>query len=290
MSWTSLHDIVLCKEIIFVNPYSAKKNSVQRSALWQKIADNLNSVKQPHFIVDKRAVWDHIGILLQRFKKQGAQELKESLITPERTELDAAVEQIIALEESADTELQEAIDKNKEKLEADRRKAEDMREKAIETMGKTQKRKSEEESSKAKKSRRSGSEAIKYLKERAVEDLKLKSQEIELKKQEKEKLQALQAQQTLMFQSMLEQQQAQQKQEKDSMAEMFKTMIEQQQQQQKQVQDMQSLFLIQQQTQTQALMGIIEKLVPKWRCWSLKVHLFMLFGCLKDMWVFLLKF
>lgn len=120
MSWTSLHDIVLCKEIIFVNPYSAKKNSVQRSALWQKIADNLNSVKQPHFIVDKRAVWDHIGILLQRFKKQGAQELKESLIAPERTELDAAVEQIIALEESADTELQEAIDKNKEKLEVSR--------------------------------------------------------------------------------------------------------------------------------------------------------------------------
>ena len=56
-----------------------------------------------------------------------------------------------------------------------------MREKEIETMGKTQKRKSEEGSSKAKKSRRSGSEAIEYLKEREVEDLKLKSQEIELK-------------------------------------------------------------------------------------------------------------
>ena len=56
MSWTPLHDIVLCKEIISVNPYSAKKKSVQRSALWQKIADNLNSVKDPHFIVDKRAV------------------------------------------------------------------------------------------------------------------------------------------------------------------------------------------------------------------------------------------
>ena len=112
--------------------------------------------------------------------------MKESGITPERTELDAAVEQIITIEESADTELQETIDENKETLEADRRKAEDMRENAMETMGKTQKRKSEEGSSKAKKSRRSGSEAIEYLKERAVEDLKLKSQEIELKKQGKE--------------------------------------------------------------------------------------------------------
>ena len=263
MSWTPLHDIVLCKEIIFVNPYSAKKKSVQRSALWQKIADNLNSVKDPHFIGDKRAVRDHIGILIQRFKRQETQELKESGITPERTELDVAVEQIIAIEESADTELQEAIDENKEKLEADKRKAEDMREKAMKTMGKAQKRKSEEGSSKTKKSRRGGSEAIEYLKERAVEDLKLKSQEIELKKQEKEHLQAIQTQQTQMFKSILEQQQAQQRQEKESMAQMFKTMIEQQQQQQKQVQDMQNLFLIQRQTQSQALIGIIENLVPK---------------------------
>ena len=58
---------------------------------------------------------------MQRFKRQEAQELKESGITPERTELDAAVEQIIALEESADTELQETIDENKEKLVADRK-------------------------------------------------------------------------------------------------------------------------------------------------------------------------
>ena len=108
--------------------------------------------------------------------------MKESGITPERTEVGAAVEQITAMEESADTELQKAIDENKEKLEADRGKADDMREKAMETMGKTQKWKSDEGSSKAKKSRRSGSEAIEYLKERAVEDLKLKCQEIELKK------------------------------------------------------------------------------------------------------------
>ena len=83
-------------------------------------------MKDPHFIVDKRAVRDHIAILIQRFKRQEAQELKENGITPERTELDAAVEQIIAMEESGDTELQEAIDENTEKLEADRKKPEDM--------------------------------------------------------------------------------------------------------------------------------------------------------------------
>ena len=33
MSWTPLHNLVLCKEIFFVNPYSAKKkvHSMQRA-------------------------------------------------------------------------------------------------------------------------------------------------------------------------------------------------------------------------------------------------------------------
>ena len=28
MNWTPLHNLVLCKEIFFVNPYSAKKKKV----------------------------------------------------------------------------------------------------------------------------------------------------------------------------------------------------------------------------------------------------------------------
>ena len=91
--------------------------------------------------MEKRSVRDHIGILVQRFKRQQAQELRESGISPERTELDAAIEQIIAFEESADTEQQEANDENREKLQADRKKAEDVRKKAMETMGETKRNK-----------------------------------------------------------------------------------------------------------------------------------------------------
>ena len=119
MNWTLLHNLVLCKEIIFVNPYSAL---IQRSALWQKIAENLNSVKDPCFIVEKRSVRDHIAILIQRFKRQQAQELRESGTTPQHTELDTAIEQIIAMEESSDTEQQEMNDENRGKVEADRKK------------------------------------------------------------------------------------------------------------------------------------------------------------------------
>lgn len=144
MNWTPLHNLVLCKEIIFVNPYSAKKKSIQRSELWQKIAENVNSVKDPCFIVEKRSVRDHIAILIQRFKRQQAQELRESGTTPQHTELDTAIKQIIAMEESSDTEQPEMNGANRGKVEADRKKAEDMRQKALETMGKTHKRNSEE--------------------------------------------------------------------------------------------------------------------------------------------------
>ena len=93
-----------------------KKKSIQRSALWQKIAENLNCVKDPCFIVEKRSVRDHISILIQRFKRQQAQELRESGTTPQHTELDAAIEQIIAMEESSDTEQQDMNDENRGKV------------------------------------------------------------------------------------------------------------------------------------------------------------------------------
>ena len=99
------------------------KKSVQRFQLWQKIAENLNSVKDPCFIVEKRSVRDHIAILIQRFKRQQAQELRESGTTPQHTELDTVIEQIIAMEESSDTEQQEMNDENRGKVEADRKKA-----------------------------------------------------------------------------------------------------------------------------------------------------------------------
>ncbi|KAK2564546.1 hypothetical protein P5673_011996 [Acropora cervicornis] len=206
MNWTPLHDLVLCKEIFFVNPYSAKKKSIQRSALWQKIAENLNSVKDPCFIVEKRSVRDRIAILIQRFKRQQAQELRESGTTPQHTDYGAM--------ESSDTEQQEMNDENSGKVEADRKSSLDMRQKALETMDKTHKRNPEE------------GRALEYLKERAQQDQALKQEELELKKQENERLQNIQTLLIQMFKVMMDQQQQVQKQEKDDMSKMFKTLLD----------------------------------------------------------------
>ena len=117
-------------------------------------------------------------------------------------------------------------DENKGKVEADRKKAEDMHQKALETMGKTHKRNSEEGSActRAKKSRKSGTGALEYLKQRAQQDQALKKEELELKKQENERLQNIQPQQIQMFKVMMDQQQQVQKQEKDDMSKMFQNL------------------------------------------------------------------
>lgn len=230
--------MVFCREIIFVNPFSAKKKSVQRSALWQRVADTLNSIKDPIFFADKRSVRDHIGVLVQRFKRKEAKELKESGKSPTKTELDEAVEQIIVMEESADEQHDLEDGEKRDKMEGDGLKAEEMHRTAMETLGKTQKRKSEEGQSKAKKSRRSGSETVEFLKLKAEQDMDIKKQELDLRKQEQEKMAIAQNQQTYMFNQMLKQQQEQHNQ-------------------------MQSLLMHQQQLQTTARMKIIETLVPK---------------------------
>jgi len=120
-------------------------------------------------------------------------------------------------------------------------KAEEMRKTAIETMGKTQKRKSAEGHFKAKKCRRSGSETLEFLKLKEEQDMDVQKQELDLRRQEQEEMVEAQNQQR----------------------DMFKQMIKQQQEQQKQRHDMQSLAMLQQRQQTTALMKIIETLVPK---------------------------
>ena len=129
--------MVFCREIIFVNPFIAKKKSVQRSALWQRVADTLNSIKDPVFFfvffVDKSSVRDHIGVLVQRFKRKETKELKESGISPTKTELDETIEQVIAMEESADEQHHLEDGEKRDKMEGDRLKAEEMRRTAMET-------------------------------------------------------------------------------------------------------------------------------------------------------------
>ena len=152
------------------------------------MATTLNNCSCLAFNVDKRSVRDHVGILQNRHKKKLRAEEKATGIVPdEPTELENLLEQIIALEESAEAEQQETGREKNRKIESDRAKAEDIRLKAMEKLKDTQKRQSDGmEDNQSKQPRRSGSSAISYLSQRADINYELKQEELKLKRDRQE--------------------------------------------------------------------------------------------------------
>ena len=70
MYWTEQHNIILCREVVFENPYIYKKGSLQRSETWKKIVDVLNKCPLSQFNVDHRAIRDHINVLVNKYKRK----------------------------------------------------------------------------------------------------------------------------------------------------------------------------------------------------------------------------
>lgn len=78
-TWTQMHDIVLVREVLAVNPFKFPKGTSERAKLWEKIASNLNVNQFPKFDVNLRSVRDHVNlVLLKRYKQKVAAEAKAS--------------------------------------------------------------------------------------------------------------------------------------------------------------------------------------------------------------------
>ena len=55
MTWSTVHDEMLCREILVVDPFTGtKKGTVARGTRWEEVAENLNKIQQIYFKVDKR--------------------------------------------------------------------------------------------------------------------------------------------------------------------------------------------------------------------------------------------
>lgn len=132
-------------EVVSENPYKTRKGSSQRSKIWDRIANTLNTCPKPVFAVDKRSVRDHVGILINRMKKKlRAEERSSGIAPPEPTELENLVEEILALEETADVEMKEDDENVKGKAEKEAAKVTDTKLKALEKVSETMKRHSGE--------------------------------------------------------------------------------------------------------------------------------------------------
>ena len=243
MEWTEQHDVFLCREILAVDLFKTKKKTTKRAEMWQKIADNLSSYGSPKFSVTKRAVRDRYGIISDKYKKKIRSEEKASGIQVDETELGVLLEEVVERENLAEEECNEG----KKKMEDEKQKAVDIRKTAMESLSQTRKRKVSEESA-GKKSRRSGSEAIDYLREKSREELRIKEEEMQLKK-EQQALEVRQHEAGIKRHEAMEQMMAQQQQQ------MLKLMQDQQQQ----TNNFQNMMA----QQSQLLAGLVAKLLPK---------------------------
>ena len=187
---------------------------------------------------------------MSKFKAKNREEERASGISPEIQEIDTLLEEMCEKEEEAKNK--PSTGNKKQSLRKEKATAEEMQFKAMETMGETQKRVEKTNGVvPGKKSTKSTGDAIGYLQKKVEEEMALKREEIEIRKQEEARGSRISEQQTKMQQDMLKI--IQQQQEKQH---------RQQGNQQQTLQFMQSM-LNQQQQQSQAMLALIERLAPK---------------------------
>ena len=163
MIWTDEHDECLVREILVVEPYQYKQGTIRRGEAWSQIAEIVNSIDEPKFRVNQRAVRDRYTLLEKTFKRKMREEEKASGVDPpELTDTELAIQELI--DKFSDATLHVA-DCDKEN--ADKTAAVEMRRKSLETFSESKKRNSvdsDDESPKCpKKTKGSGTETLNFL-------------------------------------------------------------------------------------------------------------------------------
>ena len=154
----------------------------------------------PKFKVAKRSCRGRWTLLRTKYKRWMSEEIQATGIDAEVGELDEIIEDLIGKEDAA-------IDSDKEgkkKAEADKKAAEEIRIKAMERFGKTSKRGGEDgEEGAKKKKRRSGSDAVEFLREKAKLEHSLREEELQLRKDQQSQTLLILQQQQQMNQALL---------------------------------------------------------------------------------------
>ena len=69
MEWTVAHDVLLCREMLAINPFKAKRKTIQRTKMWETIVHHLEQIEEPSFKVSVRSIRDRYSLLAKKFRK-----------------------------------------------------------------------------------------------------------------------------------------------------------------------------------------------------------------------------
>ena len=139
MEWTDEHHALMLEEMVVSDVFSFKKGSVSLGDAWDSTAEKLNQIDSPQFrIKHKRGVRERWVLLRRKFSsKIREEEAASSVVIEDLTEKEVLIEQLIERKDTIkpDDNRPSVQQKN------DSDKAEDIRKKAMESMGETKKRK-----------------------------------------------------------------------------------------------------------------------------------------------------
>ena len=201
MKWSESHDILFAREVLVSSLYETRNGSPERGKVLDEIAENLNKLENPLFSVSKRSLRDRLSLLIKRYKAKVREEDRESGINPE-DEIDSLLEEIC--DKESEWILNPPSESKTKKAQQDKATAEEIRNKAMETLGETKKWKENNVTDgSTKKMRRSTGEAIHFLKEKAKADCLLKERELQLREKEQSNSALLLERQSQMQNDML---------------------------------------------------------------------------------------
>ena len=197
MFWSNQHDIMLCRNVLLVEPYNHKFGSRERGNAWDVIVTELNNLQQPKFTVTKRAVRDRYNLLLTNFKQEERERERASGINVEETEIDTLLFEIMDKSKEAARIHDDESENKKKSMEKEKESAAEQRQRAMETFAESRKRNSEGSSNESKKQRRTSSDTLSYLREKSEQEFELRERELKVREEENKMMKH-------MFQAVLE--------------------------------------------------------------------------------------
>ena len=95
MVWSSLHDEILCREIMAVDPFTGKKNStIGRGKKWEEVAENLNLIEIVYCLLTVR---DRYNLLARELRRKLKKEKKARGIETDLSSTEGALEEFSEL-------------------------------------------------------------------------------------------------------------------------------------------------------------------------------------------------
>ena len=152
--------------------------------MWHQIAQNLNSSVEGSFNVDQRGVLDRYNKLKSLYIKKMSDEEKASGIAPnEPTSVENLLEELVEIEKEEEKNFQECELFKSTKKENDRKNAEVMRNRSMETISETSER---EGKPAVKRGKVNNTETLQYLQQKSKQDHEIRKEEIILKRDKQE--------------------------------------------------------------------------------------------------------